>query len=72
MPTSWTGPAGILCLDPANALVWLATLPISGDMQWNFAIPPGLPVDFWLGLQAVELSPAGVLGLTNLTTFAVW
>jgi hypothetical protein len=72
LPTGWSGPEGLLCLDPASAFVWFAPMPSTGTRQWTFPIPAGLPAGFWLGLQAVELSPAGELGLTNLVTFGNW
>jgi hypothetical protein len=72
LPTPWAGPEGLICLDPASAFLWFAPIPLSGDLLWAFPIPPGLPQGFWLGFQAVELSPAGQLGLTNLVTFGNW
>jgi hypothetical protein len=72
LPIAWAGPEGLICLDPASAFLWIAPIPLSGDLLWAFPIPPGLPQGFWLGFQAVELSPAGQLGLTNLVTFGNW
>ncbi|MGE3173594.1 MAG: hypothetical protein AB7O97_13300 [Planctomycetota bacterium] len=61
--------AGLLCVDPASCVAFFAAVPASGDLLWQFAIPPGLPPELFVGLQGVELRADGAVQLTNPTTF---
>ncbi|MGE3175788.1 MAG: hypothetical protein AB7O97_24405, partial [Planctomycetota bacterium] len=67
-PTPWSGPEGLLAIDPLPGVAWLAFAPASGPLQWTFPEPPGLPADFVLGLQGAELRLDGTVGLTDLAT----
>ncbi|MGE3175378.1 MAG: hypothetical protein AB7O97_22325 [Planctomycetota bacterium] len=60
---------GLLCVDPATCVAFFAAVPASGDLLWQFAIPPGLPPELFVGLQGVELRADGAVQLTNPTTF---
>ncbi|MGE3172790.1 MAG: hypothetical protein AB7O97_09190 [Planctomycetota bacterium] len=66
LPTPISSAEGLLAIDPLPGIAWLAFGPASGQHQWTFPEPPGLPADFVLGLQAAELRADGTLGLTDL------
>ncbi|MGE3175565.1 MAG: hypothetical protein AB7O97_23275 [Planctomycetota bacterium] len=66
LPTPVSSAEGLVAIDPLPGIAWLAFGPASGQLQWTFPAPPGLPADFVLGLQAAELRPDGTLGLTDL------
>jgi hypothetical protein len=68
----WPSSEGLLCIDPALAFPWFTAVPTSGQLQWSFSLPPGLPQGLFLGLQGVELRPNATLGVTNLAAFLHW
>ncbi|MGE3171857.1 MAG: hypothetical protein AB7O97_04475 [Planctomycetota bacterium] len=69
LPRPSLSATGLLCVDPLLAIGFVAVVPTSGDLLWQFAIPSGLPPELFVGLQGIELRADGGLQLTNLTTF---
>ncbi|MGE3175707.1 MAG: hypothetical protein AB7O97_23995, partial [Planctomycetota bacterium] len=68
LATPWNAPEGLLAIDPLPDFACVAFAPSSGQLQWTFPMPPGLPVDFVIGLQGGELRPNGTVRLTDVVT----
>jgi len=65
------GVEGMLSIIPDQAMLWWMIASGTGIVTWNFAIPPGLPSGFWIGIQGLDVSPLpqSRIRLTNPAVF---
>ena len=68
-----SGPLGHLFLDPtAMVVVGLVVTDAQGQHNLTIPVPPGLPANMHLAVQALQLTPSSNLELTNVTVVSTW